>query len=101
MVHQIADALRRRLALYFMDRQATWNAIIDALAPERELIAAIENACVDPKNLDTWLAKLAGPLEISSASVLQIPNGQLIAWIIEGASLGIGTRKRACSETPS
>jgi hypothetical protein len=67
------------------------------MAPERELIVALENACVAPNQLDSWLAQLAGPLEISNASVLYLPNGQVIAWTIEGVRSRIVGHDCACS----
>ena len=97
VVQQIANALRGRVAHGFHVRRATWNAIIEAMAPERELIVALENACVAPNQLDSWLAQLAGPLEISNASVLYLPNGQVIAWTIEGVRSRIVGRDCACS----
>ena len=84
IVEQIADALRSRLTLCLKDRKTTWNAIVEALAPERELITALENSCVSPNSLDTWLGKIAGPLEILNSSELYRTNGQVIAWVIEG-----------------
>jgi SAM-dependent methyltransferase len=97
MVRQIANTLRGRLAHGLNKRRATWNAIIEALAPERELIAALENACIAPTCLHTWLAQLAGPLEISNASVLHLPDGQAIAWTIEGVRPRMVERNCACA----
>jgi SAM-dependent methyltransferase len=92
-VDQIAYALRSRLSLSCNDRRAIWSAIREALAPERELITALESSCVKPKDLDKWLAKLSGPLRILHASVLRRPNGQVIAWIVNGD-------RSACSAAP-
>jgi hypothetical protein len=86
IVNQVASALRSRLGLSRDERRAVWRAIIKALAPERELIAALENCCVAPDQLDEWLAKLSGPLEILNASLLRSPDGGVIGWIIDGAS---------------
>lgn len=84
IVDMVANALRSRLALSRDDRRAMWTAILEALAPERELIAALENACVAPDHIDHWLAKLSAPLQVLNATVLRRPNGLIIAWMIEG-----------------
>lgn len=86
IVNQVASALRRRVGLSCDERGTVWRAIVDALAPERELIAALESSCVSPERFDTWLAKLAGSLEISNSSVLRRPNGDVIGWIIDGVN---------------
>lgn len=84
IVSRVASALRSRLGLSCDERRAIWRAIVEALAPERELIAALENACIAPERFDEWLAKLAGPLEILNASVLRRPNGDVIGWTVNG-----------------
>lgn len=86
LVQQIAAALRNHLFLGDTARRAIWNAILDALAPERELIAALHSSCVAPHDLDEWLAKLSGPLEITNSARLRRANGEVIAWTIEGAA---------------
>jgi SAM-dependent methyltransferase len=86
IVSQVANALRSRLGLGCDERRAVWRAIVEALAPERELIAALENSCVAPDRFDEWLAKLTGPLEISNASVLRRPNGDVIGWTVDGVT---------------
>ena len=82
---QVARALRGRIGFGRGQRTAIWNAIVDALAPERELIAALDAACVAPDGLDHWLAKLSDQLEVRTASVLCRPGGEAIGWRIESA----------------
>jgi SAM-dependent methyltransferase len=84
IVDQVANALRSRLVGSCNDRRAIWNAIVEALEPERELIAALETSCVAPERLDGWLEMLSGPLEILNASILREPRGHIIGWTIEG-----------------
>jgi SAM-dependent methyltransferase len=84
IVDQVASALRRRLSFSCDERRAVWRTIVEAMAPERELIVALENSCVAPEDLDEWLAKLSGPLDVLKASVLRRPDGEVVAWTVDG-----------------
>lgn len=85
VIAQVAQALRIRIGFGRGQRIAVWNAIVDALAPERELIAALAAACVAPDRLAYWLARLSDRLEIGDAGALCRPGGEAIGWRIEGA----------------
>lgn len=85
IVGQVAQALRGRIGLARGQRTAVWNAIVAALAPEHELIAALAAACVAPDAVQKWLASLSGQLEVIAASALRRSAGEAIAWRIEGA----------------
>lgn len=91
IVDRIDHALRSRVAFSCNERRAIWNAIVEALQPERELIAALETSCITPERLNEWLEKLSGPLEILDASILREPHGQVIGWTIEGVRSQIAT----------
>jgi SAM-dependent methyltransferase len=84
IVGQVAQALQGRMGFGRGQRIAVWNAIVDALAPERELIAALDASCVAPDALERWLANLSDQLEVMTASALCRPTGETIAWKIEG-----------------
>jgi SAM-dependent methyltransferase len=84
IIDQVASALRSRLGVNCAERRAVWRTIVDALAPERELIAELEHSCVAPDQLDEWLANLSGPLDVLSVSVLRGPDGAAIGWTIDG-----------------
>ena len=84
LLGQVAHALRARIGFGRGQRIAVWNAIVGALAPERELIAALAAACVAPDRLALWLARVSDRLEIGSAAPLCRPGGEAVAWRIEG-----------------
>jgi hypothetical protein len=61
-----------------------WNKIVEALAPEQDLIAALLSACVSPSGLEAWLANFSGLFEVTAASPLCDAGGNSIGWRIEG-----------------
>lgn len=65
-------------------RVEVWNAIVDALLPERTLIKAQEKSCVAPDGLQRWLHTLAKAFNLASTSVLSVRSGVPIAWKFEG-----------------
>jgi len=87
LVGQVVQALRARVGRDRVQRSAIWTAIVEALAPEREILAALEAACVAPGDLRDWLANFPPQLRIRTASVVQRPAGEAIAWKIEGVRL--------------
>jgi SAM-dependent methyltransferase len=100
LVDQIANALRSRLVLDRDQRLAIWNAVLEAVAPERQLNAALERSCVAPDRLEEWLSKLTGSLHISHVSALRRRNGEVIAWTIEGAKKSKVSDKLSSATTP-
>lgn len=89
LVVQAAQALRPRVGCGGAARGAIWQALTEALAPERALLAALEKSCVAPEALTLWLGRLAGRFKIGTATALHRPNGEAIAWRIAGVRLGI------------
>ncbi len=86
IVAEVAQALRGRLTRGAAERAAIWDAVAAALAPEREILAALEVSCVAPEQLGPWLAGLAGRFDPCNASVMRRPDGEVIAWRVEGRS---------------
>jgi hypothetical protein len=84
LVAELARCLPSRLKRPQQERMAIWNAIEEALAPERYLADALNACCVGPEELDEWLAPLRGSCELLPVSVLREANGEAIAWRIEG-----------------
>jgi len=87
LVGQVAQALRARVGRDRAQRSAVWTAIAEALAPEREILVALETACVAPGDLSGWLANFPTELRTLTASAVRTPAGQAIAWRIEGVRL--------------
>jgi len=84
LIAELARALPSRLGRTQCERVAIWNAMEDALAPERCLADSLNSSCVASPELDEWLAPLRGICELAPVSVLREPNGEPIAWKIEG-----------------
>jgi SAM-dependent methyltransferase len=84
LIGQAVGALRARTALPSAQRVLVWNKIVEALAPEQDLIAALLSACVSPSRLETWLAGLSSLFEVTAASPLCAAAGNPIGWRIEG-----------------
>jgi hypothetical protein len=74
------------------ERAAAWNALEEALAPERTILEAIDGCCIDPEELDGWLGPLRQFCAVTTASILRKPNGDPIAWRIEGSRLKDGAQ---------
>jgi hypothetical protein len=86
LVAELARCLPLRLNRAQQERMAIWNAIEEALAPERCLAEALNACCVGPEELDEWLAPLRAAFELQPVSVLREANGDAIAWSIGGSS---------------
>jgi len=84
IVGQLAQALRAHIGRDEKQREAIWGAVIDSLAPEREILAAMEASAVSPDRLDDWLNGLRAGFEIRSTSAMHKATGEAIAWIVEG-----------------
>jgi SAM-dependent methyltransferase len=85
LIAELARALPSRLGRAQSERIAIWNAIEDALAPERCLADSLNACCVASLELDEWLGPLRSVCELEPVAVLREPNGDPIAWKIEGA----------------
>ncbi len=86
LVGELARCLPTRLNRAKQERLAIWNAIEEALAPERCLADSLNACCVGPEELDEWLAPLRATFELQPVSVLRESNGEAIAWRVEGPS---------------
>lgn len=84
VIAALARSLPLRIGRAARERAAIWSVIEDALAPERCLSEALQACCVAPEGLDDWLAPLRKSCELESPSVLRGPNGEPIAWRIDG-----------------
>ena len=84
IVGQLAQALRTHIVRDEPQRAAIWGAVVDSLAPEREILAAMEASAVPPDRLDDWLDGLRAGFEIRSTSAMHKATGEAIAWIVEG-----------------
>lgn len=85
LVAELARSLPLRLGRAQRERIAIWNAVEEALAPERCLSEALQACCVAREDLDNWLRPLREVCGSVSTSVLREPNRDPIAWKIEGA----------------
>jgi SAM-dependent methyltransferase len=81
---QLARGLQPRLASPQAKRIAIWTAIEEALAPERCVSESLMSSCVAPSQLREWLGPLRSVGELMPVTVLREPNGDPIAWEIEG-----------------
>lgn len=87
LVQELSRLLPIRAQQPSRERGAAWNALEDALAPERTILEALDSCCVDPEELDGWLGPLRQFCAVTTISVLRKPNGDPIAWRIEGVRL--------------
>jgi SAM-dependent methyltransferase len=85
LLADLARSLPSRLGRPPQERIAIWAAIEDALAPERCLGETLNEACVDPAEIDEWLAPLDRICELAPPVVLREADGTPIAWRISGA----------------
>lgn len=69
------------------ERRRIWEAIVDALAPERMLLDALESSCVAPDRLNEWLAPLRALFDLDRPAALLVQD-EPIAWKIEGLRAG-------------
>jgi len=83
LVVELARSLPARLSRAQQERIAIWNAIEEALAPERCLAEALNACCVAPEELEEWLAPLRDIRELLPVSILREANGAPFAWKIE------------------
>jgi SAM-dependent methyltransferase len=90
LVQELSRLLPIRAQQPGRERDAAWTALEDALAPERTILEALDACCVDPEELDGWLGPLRQFCAITNTSILRKPNGDPIAWRIEGARLDGG-----------
>ena len=65
------------------DRRRVWSIVMDALAPDRTLSAALESSCVAPAAMDEWLEPLRAQFTLAQPELL-LAAGEVLAWKIEG-----------------
>ena len=87
LVGSLARLLPDRAREDSRKRTAAWSAVEEALWPERTVLEALDACCVAPEELDGWLGPLRQFAVVTEASVLRKPNGDAIAWRIEGAAV--------------
>lgn len=64
-------------------RRQIWSAVMDALAPDRTLSAALEGSCVAPAAIDDWLEPLREQFRLAQPELL-LAAGEVLAWRIVG-----------------
>jgi SAM-dependent methyltransferase len=84
LVAELARILPQRARAGGRDRGTMWSAIEVALAPERAILEAMDVCCVAPEEIDGWLAPLRRGCELTCVAALRRPNGEPIAWRIDG-----------------
>jgi hypothetical protein len=84
LIAELAHGMPSRIGRPPIERIAIWNAVRDALGPERCLSDALLRCCVAPERLDEWLAPLREASETLAVAVLRAANGDPIAWKIGG-----------------
>jgi SAM-dependent methyltransferase len=87
LVAELAKSLPSRLVRPQAERVALWNAIEDALAPERCLAHSLAACCVAPADIEEWIAPLRGSWDLQPIAVLRERSGEPIAWSIAGTRL--------------
>jgi SAM-dependent methyltransferase len=85
LIAELARSVPSRLERAQQERIAIWNAIEDALAPERCLASSLNANCVAPAEINEWLGALRDVCVLMPVAVLREPNGDPIAWKIEGS----------------
>jgi SAM-dependent methyltransferase len=85
LIRELARALPGRLGWLMEKRVATWEALEEALAPERSVSDSLNDACVAPAQIDEWLDPLRQVGALDPVSVLRETNGDPIAWRTVGA----------------
>jgi len=84
LIAHLAQALPPRLGNTTEKRIATWVAIEEALAPERCVSETLSACCVSASQIDEWSGPLRSVCQLLPVSVLREPNGDPIAWKLEG-----------------
>jgi ubiquinone/menaquinone biosynthesis C-methylase UbiE len=88
LVAELARALPSRLSREPRERSAIWNAVEDALMPERCLAEALNACCVSRLGLEPWLEPLRAVSAVTSVSILRERDGSPVAWKIDGLREG-------------
>ena len=84
LIADLARALPARLGWIQEKRYSTWEALEEALAPERCFTESLDACCVAAAHIDEWLAPLRLACELEPVAVLREPNGDPIAWKADG-----------------
>ena len=84
LIAQLAQLLPSRLADPQLKRISIWVAVEEALAPERCLAESLRTCCVAPSQVAEWSGPLRAVCHLAPVSVLREPNGDPIAWRVEG-----------------
>ncbi|HVU20690.1 MAG TPA: methyltransferase domain-containing protein [Rhizomicrobium sp.] len=87
LVQELSRLLPVRVRQRVHQRTLAWTALENALAPERTILEALDACCVDAEELDGWLGPLRQFCAVTTTSILRKPNGDPIAWRIEGVRL--------------
>jgi SAM-dependent methyltransferase len=85
LLAELARSLPSRLGRAPRERVAIWNAVEEALAPEHRLALSLDNCCVAAARLEEWLLPLRNVCDIGEVGVVREPDGQPVAWRIEGS----------------
>lgn len=83
----IARCLTWKVGRESGERRRIWEAAVDALAPERVLLDALESCCVAPDRLNAWLGPLRALFELDRPVALMVQD-EPRAWKIDGLRAG-------------
>jgi ubiquinone/menaquinone biosynthesis C-methylase UbiE len=84
IVYTAARALRAHLAQDKRRRTALWNAIMEALEPERVMLTALDHCCIGHGDVEHWTGPLSEDFDLAAPEVLRARMGEPIAWAIAG-----------------
>jgi SAM-dependent methyltransferase len=88
LMAELARAMPPRVARPPRERVAIWNALEDALGPERCLAASLSASAVSRSAMTAWLEPLADVCESLSVTTMLDVQGMPIAWSVEGRRHG-------------
>ena len=84
LVDELARSLPSRLQRTHRERVAIWNAIGEALVPERCISECLAASCVAAPRVGEWLEPLRAVCELAPVVMLSERGGVPIAWRVEG-----------------
>lgn len=84
IIDQAAHGLLIKIRQAPAQRQAIWNAVEEALAPERIMLEALDDFRVGHHDVGYWLDPLSKDFEIQPPAVVRVRRGEPISWLIQG-----------------
>lgn len=84
LLMELARAVPTRLLRPPRERLAIWNALEDALAPERCIAESLQACHVTPGDFEHWSQPLRGACADFAVDILREAEGSPVAWRITG-----------------